>query len=66
MAVFTQGIGLDVCRVLAGCSGAVVTADTAASDAVVVEDCTRPAVGTVAVITGVTGGEMVWCLAGRS
>ena len=39
VTVFTQGVGLNVCRVLAGRRGAVMTAGATAGDAVVVEDC---------------------------
>ena len=65
VTVFTQGAGLYVGRVFAGGGAAVVTTGTTAGDAVVVEDRTRPAIGVVAIVAGVTGSKMVRCLAGR-
>ena len=40
VTVFTQGVGLDMGRVFAGCGAAVVTTGATAGDAVVVEDRT--------------------------
>ena len=59
MAVFTQCVGLDVGRVFAGSGRAVVATGTAATDTVVIEHRARPAVGAVAIVTGITAADMV-------
>lgn len=66
VTVFAQGIGLNMRRVLAGGRGAIVTAGATAGDAVVVEDCARPAVGVMTIVAAVAGIDVGRCLASSS
>ena len=63
MAVLTEVRGLDMGRVFAGCSTAVVTTGTTAGYVGVVEAGRGPGVGCVAIITGIAAGDVVRGLA---
>ena len=64
VTVLAEVARLDVLGVLAGGGGAVVTAGATADDITVIEERPRPAVGGVAIVTGVAGSYMVGRLTG--
>ena len=66
MAVFANIGGLNVRLVLAGCIGAVVTADAVTENVYVVEIRGQPGSCNVAVVAGVAAGNVGLVFAGRS
>ena len=59
MAVFTQCVGLDMSRIFSGSGRAVVATEATAADAVMIEYRRYPAIGAVAIVTGITAADMV-------
>ena len=58
VAVLADRVGLDMGGVLAGGGGAVVAAGAVAADTAVVEHRAAPAVGGVAIVTGIAAGDV--------
>ena len=66
MTILTDIRSLDMGRRLARRCRAIVTADAITGNATVIKDGCVPSVCSMAVVTLVATGDMVWALAGRN